>query len=189
MLGKASLTQWRWVWAHSGRWWWTGKPGVLRHGVAKSRHDLGTEQQCAQSKRWTWGDKQELPSGHRGINNCKHQCSEAGKSGNRERTKPVSWHVSLVLGCSLLWWLCELGLTFDLAWGPSAKDSACNAGAAGAAGSIPGLGRSPGEGNGNLLQCSCLENPMDRGAWWATVHGVAKIQTWLKWWSSAHVWL
>ena len=46
-------------------------------------------------------------------------------------------------------------------------------------GSIPGLGRSPGEGNFNILQYSCLENPMDRGAWWATVHGVAKSQTWL----------
>ena len=44
-------------------------------------------------------------------------------------------------------------------------------------GSIPGLGRSPGGGNGNPLQYSCLENPMDRGAWWATVHGVAKSQT------------
>ena len=42
---------------------------------------------------------------------------------------------------------------------------------------IPGLGRSPGEGNGNLLQYSCLENPMDRGAWWATVHGVTKSRT------------
>ena len=41
-------------------------------------------------------------------------------------------------------------------------------------GSIPGLGRSPGEGNGNPLQDYCLENPMDRGAWWATAHGVAK---------------
>ena len=40
--------------------------------------------------------------------------------------------------------------------------------------SIPGSGRSPGGGNGNPLQCSCLENPMDRGAWWATVHGVTK---------------
>ena len=39
---------------------------------------------------------------------------------------------------------------------------------------IPGLGRSPGEGNGNPSQYPCLENPMDRGAWWATVHGVAK---------------
>ena len=47
-------------------------------------------------------------------------------------------------------------------------------------GSIPGLGRSPGEGNGNPLQYSCLENPMDREAWWATVHGVAKSQTQLK---------
>ena len=39
---------------------------------------------------------------------------------------------------------------------------------------IPGLGRFPGEGNGNPLQYSCLENPMDREAWWATVHGVTK---------------
>ena len=46
-------------------------------------------------------------------------------------------------------------------------------------GLIPGLERSPGEGNGNLLQYSCLGNPMDRGAWQATFHGVAKSQTWL----------
>ena len=45
---------------------------------------------------------------------------------------------------------------------------------------IPGLGRSPGEGNGNPLQYSCLENPMDRGAWWATVCRVLKSQTWLR---------
>ena len=43
--------------------------------------------------------------------------------------------------------------------------------------SIPGLGRAPGVGHGNPLQYSCLENPMDRGAWWATVHGVTKSQT------------
>ena len=54
------------------------------------------------------------------------------------------------------------------------KESACNAGDLG---SIPRLGRSPGEGNGNPLQYSCLENPTDRGAWQATVHGVAKSQT------------
>ena len=51
------------------------------------------------------------------------------------------------------------------------KASACNAGDLG---SISGLGRSPGEGNGNPLQYFCLENPVDRGAWWATVHGVAE---------------
>ena len=44
-------------------------------------------------------------------------------------------------------------------------------------GSVPGSGRSPGGGNGNPLQYSRLENPMDRGAWWAIVHGVAKSQT------------
>ena len=48
------------------------------------------------------------------------------------------------------------------------KESACSAGDPG---SIPGLGRSPGERNGNPLQYLCLENPMDIGAWWATVHG------------------
>ena len=52
-----------------------------------------------------------------------------------------------------------------------------NAGGASGIGSIPGLGRSPGEGNGNPLLFSCLENPMDGGAWWAAVHGVAKSQT------------
>ena len=58
--------------------------------------------------------------------------------------------------------------------GSDGKDFACNVGNPG---SIPGLERSPGEENGNPLQYSCLENPMDRGAWWATVHGVAKSQT------------
>ena len=58
------------------------------------------------------------------------------------------------------------------------KESICNVGdRAGAMGSTPGSGRSPGGGHGNLLQYSCLENPMDRGAWWATVQGVTKSQT------------
>ena len=59
----------------------------------------------------------------------------------------------------LLWWL-------------SSKESVCNAGDAG---SIPRLERSLGEGNGNSLQYSCLGNPMDRGAWRATVHGVTRV--------------
>ena len=61
--------------------------------------------------------------------------------------------------------------------GSKVKASACNAGDLG---SILGSGRSPGEENGNPLQFSCLENPMDGGAWWATVHGVAKSRTRLR---------
>ena len=58
--------------------------------------------------------------------------------------------------------------------GSDSKESAYNAGDLG---SIPGWGRWPGEGNGNPLQYSCLENSTDRGAWWATVHGVAELDT------------
>ena len=58
--------------------------------------------------------------------------------------------------------------------GSDSKESACNAGNID---SIPGLGRSPGEGNGNPLQDSCLKNPMDRGAWRAIAPGVAKSPT------------
>ena len=54
------------------------------------------------------------------------------------------------------------------------KEPPASAEDSGDACSIPGSGRFFGEGNGNLLQYSCLENPMDRGVWWATVHGVTK---------------
>ena len=61
--------------------------------------------------------------------------------------------------------------------GSDGKESACNVRYLGL---IPGLGRSPGEGNGNPLQYSCLENPMNRGAWWATIHEVTESQTGLR---------
>ena len=60
------------------------------------------------------------------------------------------------------------------------KNLPANAGDMRDAGSVPGSGRSPGGGHGSPLQYSCLQNPMDRGAWWATVHRVAKSQTRLK---------
>ena len=62
---------------------------------------------------------------------------------------------------------------------PGGSDGEASAYSAGDLGSVPGLGRSPGEGNGNPLQYSCLGNPMDGGAWQATVHGVAK--SWTDW--------
>ena len=69
--------------------------------------------------------------------------------------------------------------------GSDSRESVCNAGDPG---SIPGVGRSPGEGNGNPLQYSCLENPMDRGTWQLyTDHGVGKNQTLLSDWSTTIV--
>ena len=87
-----------------------------------------------------------------------------------EKTKPCSDHGS----CPRFH--CDYGMGWiqDFPGGSDGKESACNAGDLG---SIPRSGRSPGEGNGNLLHYSCLENPMDGGAWRATVHGVAKSWT------------
>ena len=69
--------------------------------------------------------------------------------------------------------------------GSDGKESSFNVGDLG---SIPGSGRSPGEGNGNPLQYSCLENSMDREAWWVPVHGVTKSLTWLSNWHF-HFWV
>ena len=69
---------------------------------------------------------------------------------------------------------------------PGGSEVTASAWNVGDPGSIPGLGRSPGEGTGNPLQYSCLENPMDRGAWWATVHGVTKSRTQLSDFISLH---
>ena len=77
------------------------------------------------------------------------------------------------LGSSLLFIFLRI-IYLGFPGGSNGKEHACTVGDLG---SIPGSGRSPGEGNGNPLQYSYLENPMDRGAWWATVHGVAKSGT------------
>ena len=74
----------------------------------------------------------------------------------------------------------DINLILRFPSGSVLKNPPANAGAAGDMGSIPGLGRFPGGGNGNPLQCSCLENPRDGGAWWAAVYGVAQSQTRLK---------
>ena len=97
--------------------------------------------------------------------------SSRGFSQPRDQT-----HVS----CILLHWQMD-SLSVAPRWGFSdgsmGKESSCKAGDTGETSMIPGLGRSPGEGNGNPFQYSCLENPMDGGAWQVTVHGVTKSWT------------
>ena len=89
----------------------------------------------------------------------------------------------LISSCYLLvfatlGWLCPyLTWVLFLSDFPGGSDGKASVYSAGDPGSIPGLGRSPEEGNGTPLQYSCLENPMDGGAWWATVHGVTKSRT------------
>ena len=78
------------------------------------------------------------------------------------RVPPSTCTLGLPSWCS--WWRTRLPMQVDVR----------------KVGSIPGLGRSPGGGNGNPLHYSCLENPKDRRVWWATVHGVARSKTWLK---------
>ena len=79
----------------------------------------------------------------------------------------------------------KYGITKTVSYkgGPVVKNLLANTGDAGDQGSISSSGRSPGEGNGNPLQYSCLENSMGRGDWWATVHGVAKCRTQLCNWT------
>ena len=80
----------------------------------------------------------------------------------------------LEFNSNYLWGGLENEFSGGFPGGSDDKESACSVGDLG---SIPELGRSPGEGNGYPFQYSCLENSMDRGAWWATVHGVAKNRT------------
>ena len=95
-----------------------------------------------------------------------------GKSSNRSKLR-CFWITEPEVNPGFLlqsfWCFC---CTLGFPGGSEVRASACTAGDLG---SIPGSGRSRGEGNGNPLQCACLENPMDGGAWWATVHQVAKI--------------
>ena len=75
-------------------------------------------------------------------------------------------------------------LCIGLPWCLSHKELAWNAVATGDTGSIPGWGKCPGGGHGHPLQFSCLENPVDKGAWQATVYSVPQSRTWLKWLST-----
>ena len=85
---------------------------------------------------------------------------------------PNSIYLSNMLLSHHLWYEAEkLGFLKRLPWWFSGKESTCDIGDSGL---IPASGRSPGEGNGNTLQYSCLENPMDRGSWQAAVHEVSK---------------
>ena len=115
--------------------------------------------------RRSLGGRHSNPLQHSWLKNPNGQRSLAGYSPRGRKESDMTEWLSTA----------QHRTTLVFPGGSDGKDSAWNEGDLG---SIPGSGRSPGEGNGNPLQYSCLENPMDRGAWWATVHVVAKSWTW-----------
>ena len=128
---------------------WTEEPGRLKSmGSRRVRHDWVTSLSFSL-----------LCMGEGNGNPLQCSCLENPRDGVAQSRTRLKWLSSMLYGHSLV---------------AQTVESACNAGHLG---SIPGLGRSPEEGNGNLLQYSCLENPMDGGAWQATYHGVAKSWT------------
>ena len=100
-------------------------------------------------------------------------CSPSGCSVHGiSQTRILEWVD--IYGCIYIHIYTGEAHIYGLPWCPSSKESACRAGDAGL---TPESGRCPRGRRGNLLQCSCLENPMDRGAWWSAVHRVAKSRT------------
>ena len=140
-----SPTQWTWVWVNSGRWWWTGRPGMLHSmELQRVRHDWAAE--------LNWFLAQATLIHYFATVSCsfpKHCTIRASQVAPVVKSPPA-YRCRRCKTCG-----------FD-----------------------PWVGRSPRGGHGNPLQYSCLENPMDRGTWWAIVHRVAQSQIRQKWLST-----
>ena len=145
----ASLIQWIWVWASSRSWWWTEKPGVLQphKGVAKS---------------WTW------------LSDWTDKVKIWGEKALRSnQLKKVIWQIFPKEISKSNFFKYYVILLRGFPSGSPVKNSPADAGDMG---SIPELGRSPGEENGNPLQQSCLGNPIDRRAWWLPSMGSQRVR-------------
>ena len=180
----ASLTRRTWVWVNSGSWRWTGKPGV--HGVANGCTQLSDWSELREPGAmilvfWRLSFKPALWKKafrlHHGIFSSSSCSAIRGVSPAYLRFLIFPQTISIPACDSSSLAFCLMCHAYKgVPGGSDGKESAYNAGDMG---SIPGLGISPGEGNGYLLRYSCLENSTDRGARRATVHGVAKSWTWV----------
>ena len=171
-------------WA-AGRIWRDPAPGIMGGGCRQTIHtSAGRPPNLFSSKAaratfqqpatlwlsWAWNSPVTLTF------RAKYKKKIKGRKDYRAATLAV-FTLFLCRKCSTP--CCVIGIYSALVGflgGPESKASTCSAGDSG---STPGLGRSPGVGNGTPLQYSCLENPMDGGPWEAVAHGVAKSQTWL----------
>ena len=154
-----------------------GKPGVLQSMGRRVRRDLVTKQQGYFHDRISFSSSQYFHDHYHifiiSIQNHSTVIIPKSKKHLLIRREEASLYSMDAISRYLVP-ICILYVSSELPGGSDGKEPTCHAGDRG---SIPGSGRSPGGGDSNLLQCSCLENPMDRGAWWVTVHGVTKSQT------------
>ena len=150
-----SPSRWKRLWVISRSWWWTGRPGVLQFtGSQKVGQDWVPE-----LSELTWA-----------INNDDRYKNKISSSWKCKK-------IFHLMKNAVHWDSPKIKMLFLLRlpyYGSEGKASACSVGDWGL---IPGSGSSPGEGNCNSLQYSCLENPIDRGAWKTTVHQVTKSWT------------
>ena len=109
---------------------------------------------------------------------------QGGKTKNLRKSLLHKLKYTIIRELKSRWWICLLKISVSngsgFPGGSVVKNLPANAGDSRATGSIPESGRSPGEGNGHPLQYSCLENSMDKEAWWATVHGVTVRHNWAR---------
>ena len=141
-----------WVWVNSRSWWWTGRPGVLRFmGSQRVGHDWATELNWTEHVKGGYSLVAQLVKNPPAMQEIPVRFLSQQDPPEKGRLPAPG----------------VIGFPGDSV----SKESTCNAGDLGL---IPGLGRSCGGGHDNPLQYSCLENSMDRGAWWATVHRVTK---------------
>ena len=142
----------------------------------KAERLRGGMEEPSQPLRWQFT---QFPSGAAGAETAglgvrgADACSTCVCVSHPHKVSDTSGHWTMDFSSSLDAGLRKMGFPGDL----DGKESSCNAEDPGL---IPGSGRSHGVGNGNPLPYPCLENPMDRGAWWATVYGTEKDQTWLR---------
>ena len=201
----ASRTRWTWVWVNFGRWWWTGRPGVLWFmGSQRVGHDWATELNWTHGIQEThiclselWRVSLSYTDGlglltvfwdfhiylHEHICDCysQQECRSklpslqllklSPKTARRRKWQPTP----VLLPREFCGWQSLVGFC---PWGRRELDTTEQL-------HFPFSLSFTGEGNGNPLQYSCLENPRDGGAWWAAIYGVALSWTRLKWLSSS----
>ena len=167
MLGIFSSTPWMW------------DSYLLLATTSFPRRDLGHNKEYHSENKGSLSSRKDLIAfqGEGNGNPLQCSCLENPRDGG-------AWWAAIYRVAQSqiqLKWLSSKQVTEGFPHSSVGKESTCNAGDLSL---IPGLGRSPREGNGNPLQYSCLKNPMDRGAWCAAVYGVAQSQIQLKWLSS-----